>query len=42
MNYNTYEVYLCNPETGESGWDIEFISAPDAEALKTYVEGDEE
>lgn len=33
--YNTYEVYLCNPETGEIGWDIEFISAPNAKALKT-------
>lgn len=33
--YNTYEVYLCNPETGESGWDIEFISAPNAKALQT-------
>lgn len=33
--YNTYEVYLCNEETGEGGWDIEFISAPNAEALRT-------
>ena len=33
--YNTYEIYLCNPETGEGSWDIEFISAPNAEALKT-------
>ena len=33
--YNTYEVYLCNPETGQGGWDIEFISAPNAKALET-------
>ncbi len=33
--YNTYEVYLCNPETGEWGWDIEYISAPNAKALQT-------
>ena len=33
--YNTYEVYLCNPETGQAGWDIEFISAPTAKALET-------
>ena len=33
--YNTYEVYLCNPETGQGGWDIKFISAPNAKALET-------
>ena len=33
--YNIYEVYLCNPETGQSGWDIKYIGAPNAEALKT-------
>ena len=33
--YNTYEVYVCNPETGEGGWDIKYVSAPNAKALET-------
>lgn len=33
--YNIYEVYLCDPKTGRSGWDIKFIGAPNAKALET-------
>jgi len=33
--YNTYEVYVCNPETGAGGWDIKYVSAPNAKALET-------
>lgn len=33
--YNTYEIYICNHQTGEGGWDIQFVSAPNAKALET-------
>ena len=34
--YNLYEIYTVNPETGERGWDIEFIIALDREDAATY------
>ena len=26
---HTYEIYICNPDTGESGWDIELVRSTD-------------
>jgi hypothetical protein len=33
---NIYEIYTKHPETGEGGWTIEFIEAPDRETVATY------
>lgn len=34
-----YEVYTLNPDTGETGWDIKFVSviAPDSKTAKSYL-----
>lgn len=34
--FNLYEIYTCHPETGERGWDIEFIIALDRDDAATY------
>ena len=34
--FNLYEIYTCNPETGERGWDIEFIIALDRDDAATF------
>jgi len=35
------EIYTKNPETGEGGWDIEFIIAMDRKDAETYPNFDE-
>lgn len=43
MNVYNFEVYLCNPKTGEPGWDIQMVSVFAAtqnearESLKRWV-----
>jgi len=34
--FNLYEIYVCHPETGERGWDIEFVIALDVDDVATY------
>ena len=34
--FNLYEIYTCNPETGERGWDIEFVIAKDRDDAATF------
>mgnify|MGYP000035310495 FL=1 len=34
--FNLYEIYTCNAETGERGWDIEFVIALDRDDVATY------
>ena len=34
--FNLYEIYTCHPETGERGWDIEFVIALDVDDVATY------
>jgi hypothetical protein len=36
---HTYEVYTCNPETGEGGWDIHYIRSTDR-LIKYYPDFD--
>ena len=31
-----YEIYTCNAETGEPGWDIEFVIALSREDVSTF------
>lgn len=44
MKAHNFEIYLCNPETGETGWEIEIVTIygnntvnEAREALKTVV-----
>lgn len=39
--FNIYEIYTNHPITGESGWDIEFIVAFNAEDAATFPTCDE-
>ena len=34
--FNLYEIYTCDPETGRTGWDIEFIIAKDRDDAATF------
>ena len=34
--YNLYEIYTVHPETGERGWDIEFVIALGVDDVVTY------
>lgn len=34
--FNLYEIYTRHPETGEEGWEIEFIIAKDRDDASTY------
>ena len=34
--YNLYEIYTVNPETGETGWDIEFVIALSQKDVATF------
>lgn len=36
---NTYEIYTKNPETGERGWNIEFVTSTDR-LIKSYPDFD--
>jgi len=34
--FNLYEIYTCDPETGRTGWDIEFVIALDRDDVATF------
>ena len=34
--HNLYEIYTVNPETGEAGWDIEFVIALSQKDVATF------